>query len=264
MVGVAVAVTAADRFTPEWIVWTFFASALTGTALVVGGLGWRSWVQLSGPRLPLGLHRLDVAAGLAVVIILGCVLGAHLLGIGLRGPVLVGAMSAGAAPCLATMVAIGRTATRRNLGAGGANAVDMLSQLQLLLRRMLSSTGALVALSTLALGAALRRSEEVLGSSGTDPLSDLLPFAGIGSIVIALAYAPATAAIRHALRDDLRRLFPLEQAASGDAAVAVLKRREELRALAIGSHGIYDDVTASLIVASPLITAALQRLLPQA
>lgn len=262
-VGLSVAVTAPDRFVPEWIVWTFFASTLTAAATVIGVLGWRSWLALSGPILPLELHRPAVAAAFAIAVISGCVLGAHLLGIGLRGPTLVGALIAGAAPCLTAMIAAGRTAAAMGSFTTEINAVDMLSQLQLLLRRMLSSAGALVALSTLALGAALRRSEEVLGSSGGDPLSDLLPFAGISSVLIAMTYVPATAAVRRALGDVLRTLFPLKPSAPGDVVVEVLTRRQEARALAIGNHGVYDDLTASLIVASPLITAALQRFLPQ-
>jgi hypothetical protein len=264
LAGVGVALTAPDRFSPDWVLWAFLASTLTAAAAVIGLLGWRSWLCLSGPRLPIGLHRGPVALLAAAGTILACASGALLLGIGLRGPILVGTLIAGAAPCLTVMFAIVRAASRGGRPPSGAVAVELLSELQILLRRMLSSAGALVALATLALGAALRRSEEVLGSSGSDPLSDLLPFAGLGSLAIAVAYIPAKLTLRRTLRIELQRMFPLAANASGTEVLETLGQRKEAKSLVIGDRGIYDELTASLIVASPLITAALQRFLPQA
>src|SRR4029077_6041531 len=97
-------------------------------------------------------------------------------------------------------------------------------------QRLLAAVGSLVALSTLALGAAFALQQSLPGGSGNGRTAaqlapqTVLIFGGVGSALVAAAYGPASAALKTWAQRLCDELFPLREA---DTAAAILNRAED-------------------------------------
>jgi hypothetical protein len=162
--GVMIILTpSAARSAPLWPVWASLALALTSTAGVVFGYGLARWadlravhpVRVRGVAVPIaGLLSVAALAGLTG---LALTVTTHRAGTGwsaFRGWALVSVALLGAVPALTVIYGI-RHAASGGLAAGGmGEQTGALMALRRLLQRLLTAVGSLVALSTLALGAA--------------------------------------------------------------------------------------------------------------
>ena len=262
LVGLAITLTADDRGQDAWLVWMVFAAALTGTAALTGVIGWRSWDIIGWvcqreerPKRHLLIDLSLVGVLIAVVLGIGIRGGSPL-----RGELLVVATLLGGAPAVAAMTEARRVLRQpRSEGALGDPPFEAIAELRLLLRRLLVAGGALVALSTLALGASLDRSPDARGTSvGGEP--SVLVFGALGSAIVGLVYVPAAAALRARIRGEVRDRLPLNDTdASGQQIVQRLKERREFEKLLAGDQGIYDELVASIVVLGPLLTSAVQQ-----
>jgi hypothetical protein len=139
--------------------------------------------------------------------------------------------------------------------------------LRRLLQRLLAAVGSLVALSTLALGAALAlQQSQTAGSADSRPAQlapqTVLIFGGAGSALVALAYGPASTALRTWAQRLCDELFPLHEA---DEAAAILNQAEDrskLEQLLGVDHSIVADLQTGLAILGPLIASAAAAFLP--
>jgi hypothetical protein len=198
--GVLIVLTpSAARSAALWPVWASLAIALTCTAGVVFGYGLARWADLCALRpvrvrdvaVPVaGLLAVAVAVGVAGLVLTVI---AHRAGTGwqaFRGLALVAVAVLGAVPAVAVMYGIRHAAGGPAADARGEQA-DALMALRRLLQRLLAAVGSLVALSTLALGAAFALQKHLpAGSadSGAAPLAPqtVLIFGGAGSVLVAV------------------------------------------------------------------------------
>lgn len=257
-VGAVVVLSAPDRLETDWVTWALLAVGLCGTASVTFLLGWRQWRALSLTAGTWHIRRFATVCVSAATMAVAVLVVGVAIGSGLRGWVLVAFTSAGAGPAIGAAIEAGRVA-ERPAEIDPIPRLEFLSIVGVILRRLLTAGGALVALSTLALGASLQRPE--FADPTDDPLSQVLPFGAAGSAVVALFYVPPAATLRRAVDRELRRLLPLDSTSSPEDLVATLEERHSIRRLVVGERGLYDEVTASLVVLAPLIAAALQRFL---
>ena len=173
--GVMIVLTpSAARGAPLWPVWAVLAIALTSTAGAVFGYGLARWADLSALRPVrvrdvsgpvVGLLAVAVLAGLAG---LALTVTAHRAGTGwqvFRGWALVSVALLGAVPAVAVMYGI-RHAASADPAAGtkGEQAGALMA-----LQRLLAAVGSLVALSTLALGAAFALQQSLPAGSAITP-----------------------------------------------------------------------------------------------
>ena len=161
--GVMIVLTpSAVRGAPLWPVWASLAVALTSVAGAVFGYGLARWADLSALR-PVRVRdvAVPVASLLAVAVLAGIAglalaLRAHRAGTGwsaFRGGALVSVALLGAVPAVAVIYGIRHVAGCAAAGTRGEQAGALMA-LRRLLQRLLAAVGSLVALSTLALGAA--------------------------------------------------------------------------------------------------------------
>ncbi|MEV4116664.1 hypothetical protein [Nonomuraea sp. NPDC049695] len=254
--GLAIVLTSAYKVAPGWEVWASLAVALTaasGTVFAYGVQRWRELTALRSGRVrelfrPLG--ALFLVALLLVVLAL--ILSPNPLA-GWRGWGLSTIACVGALPATVTMLGIRRSAGALDGGAG--TRVATLITFRRLLRRLLGAVGLLVALATLALGASPAPSS----SRGV-----VLIFGGNGSLLVALAYVPARAALREASTRLCDDLLPLGDA---DDAATVLSRAEErakLEQVLEIDHNLMTDLQTGLVILGPLLSSAAAAFLPGA
>lgn len=135
-----------------------------------------------------------------------------------------------------------------------------LGAVRRVLGRQLRGLGALVALATLALAV----SPFTAGlSSGDEPFGGgaVLVLGGVGSAIVAVAYVPVALTLRNAVHALARILFPMPvydgQSDVGGSVLECLENRQNLTKLIMGERGIYGELVESLVVAGPLLTAAI-------
>ncbi|MFG6195067.1 hypothetical protein [Nonomuraea sp. JJY05] len=252
--GLAIVLTSANKAAPQWEVWASLALALTAASGTVFAYGVQRWGELTALRSvrvrelvrPLGALFLVAL----LLIVLALVLSPNTLA-GWRGWGLSTIAWVGTLPAAATMLGIRRLAGA--LDGGPGTRVATLIAFRRLLRRLLGAVGSLVALATLALGA----SPAPLSSRGV-----VLIFGGTGSLLVALAYVPARAALREAATHLCDDLLPFEDA--GDVAT-VLSRAEERAKLeqVLGvDHNFMTDLQTGLVILGPLLSSAAAAFLP--
>jgi hypothetical protein len=244
--------------TEDVAVWAAVGTGLTAAAGVAAVNGWVSWRALRRPGLHAAIREiLLVTAVVSLAVLLG--LAGYLLPTGqpsTRGALLIGVAVVGGIPALMAIGAIQSRVAASDTSAGN-RAIDALMALRLVLIRQLRGLGALVALATLALAIS-----PALGSMFDEPEDGsgvVLVLGGAGSAIVAVAYVPVAVALRSRVEDVARYLLPVEDNDDGQAVLAHLRGRQDLVKLVMGERGIYDELLASLVVASPLITAAIGR-----
>jgi hypothetical protein len=276
--GVIIVLTpSAAHGAPLWAVWASLAVALTSAAGAVFGYGLARWADLSALR-PIRVREVVIpVAGLLTVAVLAGLTGvvltvtAHRAGTGwpaVRGWALMSVAVLGAVPAVAVMSGIRRAAdSGPAVGTRGERARALVT-LRRLLQRLLAAVGSLVALSTLALGAALALQQSLpvaSAHSGPGPLAPqtVLIFGGAGSALVALAYGPASTALKtraQILCDELFPLYPSDEAA---AILNQAEDRSKLEQLLGADRSIVADLQTGLVILSPLIASAAAAFLPQ-
>jgi hypothetical protein len=275
--GVVIVLTPSTfRDAPLWPVWASLAVALTGAAGLVFGYGLARWAELSALH-PIGVRdvAVPVAALLTVAVLTGLTglvltVTAHRAGAGwsaVRGWALMSAALLGAIPAVAVMYGVRRAASSEPTAGTRGEQADALMALRRLLQRLLAAVGSLVALSTLALGAALALQQSlpagpVHSGPAQLPPQTVLIFGGVGSALVALAYGPASTALKDRGQRLCDELFPLHDA---DEAAAILSRAEDRTKLGqlLGvDRSITADLQTGLAILGPLIASAAAAFLP--
>ncbi|GAA0992028.1 hypothetical protein GCM10009555_080380 [Acrocarpospora macrocephala] len=254
--GLVIVLSSTLKTAPLWQVWAALSLALTaasGTVFAYGLERWRELTALRAVRVrelirPVGALFL-VALLLGVLnVILSASASAPASG---RGWALSVIAVAGALPAVATMLGIRRATRLPEPGPG--RRVAVLIALRRLLQRLLAAVGTLVALATLALG------------STPVPLPSrtvVLIFGGVGSLLVALAYSPARAALQEAATRLCDDLLPL---ADVDDAATVLTRAEDrakLEQLLGADRNLLAELQTGLAILGPLLSSAAAAFLP--
>lgn len=275
--GVIVVLTPSTaRGTPLWPVWAALAVALTSTAGAVFGYGLARWADLCALR---PMHVRDVVvpvAGLLAVAVLTVLTGlaltitAHRTGTSwsaFRGWALVSAALLGAVPAVAVMSGI-RHAARGRLAAGlmGEQAAALIA-LRRLLQRLLAAVGSLVALSTLALGAAFALQQSLPAGFAHGRAAQLAPqtvliFGGAGSALVAVAYGPASTALTTWAQRLCDELFPLGVAGKAADILNQAQDRSKLEHLLGADRSVVADLQTGLAILGPLLASAATAFLP--
>lgn len=263
------------RSAPLWPVWASLAVAVTSTAGAVFGYGLARWADLSALR-PVRLRAVVVpVAGLLTVAVLTGLAGvaltvtAHQAATGwpaFRGWALVSVTVLGAVPAVAVMYGIRHVADEGPAAGAMGEQVGALMTLRRLLQRLLGAVGSLVALSTLALGAAFALQQSLPAGSAHSRAQQapqtVLIFGGAGSVLVALAYGPASTALKSWAQRLCDELFPLHEA---DKAAAILKQAEDrskLEQFLGADRGVVADLQSGLAILGPLIASAVAAFLP--
>ena len=171
----------------------------------------------------------------------------------------------GAVPAVAVMYGIRHIAGGEPTAGTRGEQAGALMALRQLLQRLLAAVGSLVALSTLALGAAFALQQNLpAGFAPGRASAQLAPqtvliFGGAGSALVAAAYAPASTALKTWAQRMCDELFPLQEA---DTAAVILNQAEDrskLGQLLGADRSVVADLQTGLAILGPLPPA---RLLP--
>jgi hypothetical protein len=173
----------------------------------------------------------------------------------------------GAVPAVAVMYGIGHLASNGSEAGTRGEQAGALITLRRLLQRLLAAVGSLVALSTLALGAAFALQQNLPAGTAYGRADRLAPqtvliFGGAGSTLVAVAYGPASVALKTWAQRLCDELFQLDDA---DEAAVILTRvedRSKLEQLLGADRGVPADLQAGLVILGPLIASAAAAFLP--
>lgn len=275
--GVMIVLTpSAARGAPLWPVWASLAIALTSTAGAVFGYGLARWADLSALR-PIRVRDVIVPiAGLLIAAVLAGLTGlaltvmAHQAGTGwsaFRGWALVSVALLGAVPAVAVMFGVRHVASGGSAAGTRGEQASALMALWRLLQRLLAAVGSLVALSTLALGAAFALQQSLPAGFAHGRAAQLAPqtvliFGGVGSALVAVAYGPASTALNTWAQRLCDELFPLHET---DKAAVILNQAEDrikLQQLLGADRSVVADLQTGLAILGPLIASAVTAFLP--
>jgi hypothetical protein len=277
VLGVTIVLTpSAARGAPLWPVWASLAVALASTAGAVFGYGLARWAELCTLRpmrmrdviVPVtGLLTIAVLAGLTG---LALTVAAHRTGTGwpaVRGWALMSVALLGAVPAVAVMFGIRYAADSAAAAGTRGEQAGALLALRRLLQRLLAAVGSLVALSTLALGAALALQQSAPARPAHGGAAQLAPqtvliFGGAGSALVALAYGPASTALKARAQHLCDELYPLRQADDAAAVLNQARDRTTLEQLLGADRSVVADLQTGLAILSPLIASAAAAFLP--
>ncbi|MEZ0448016.1 hypothetical protein [Cellulomonas sp. ICMP 17802] len=259
-VGAVVAVSAAaarsgspDR---DWVVaWSGLALALAVTSAVVFELGLRRSDDVSRVRaVRWGPLRAAAVATVAVVVVL-CVstLLVDLTGVSWRGLALTIWAVVGSTTVVVAMLGVRSAVHAVPAGTTLGRRVDDYLRLRELTVGLLPPLGALVALSTFALGAAA----QLAPLHGAAPVtsSTVLVFGVAGTALVGCVYAVPRHALRTEARDLLRALAPVV-GTHADAVRAELQQRQAVRAQLGLDATFLGDLQSGLSILGPLLAAA--------
>lgn len=264
-IGLAVSLWSVHRGTGQWVVWASLAIGLTTASGAIFGYALARWPEIValGPVRPVRVVAyltLLAAVGLAMLA-MSTILSAATTKTDAptapRGPIgliLVTFAALAAAPVAAGLAAIREHAIVGNANADAGHRIEALLTLRRLLAGFLGALGAQVTLATLALGASPAEREPASGGI-------VVLFGATSSLFIAVAYAPAAAAVRAAARDLCRTLMPLAGAATADLPARLAQRRELEQALGV-DRGLLADLQSGVVVVAPLLASAAAVFLP--
>lgn len=254
--GLLIALSSSSRANPLWQVWATLAVALCGSSGLVALYGLARWRELATIR-PLSrrstiLPTAVVFAG-ALVVITTAELVAAQPGNGWRGDLLVLLAISGGACAGAAMFGVRHLAMKQpqlhtaDLAGLEASVVELIG-LRRGLQRLASGLGALVALSTLALGAGILMAKNA-------PRELVIVFGGGGSATVGVFYAPAAAAIRRRGEQLVAAMFA-DPPADHIALVDRAEQRMKLEQVIGVDRTLLSDLQAAIPVLGPLIAAA--------
>lgn len=266
--GLSFVFTSPLQNAPLWPVWASLAVALTTTAGAIFPYGLERWAELAELSKQPGVRVRDTAgrvAAIAAVTLLVTALGSvRLFGLAWstgRPLALLTVTILGGVPAVAVMEGVRRTAGIESAGAAKGEQVAVLVSLRRLLQRLLAAVGSLVALSTLATGAWLAPQRTVPAGSEQDiptvlPPQFVLIFGGVGSLLVALFYVPAAAAIQRRGQRLSNELFPLDEAGDAPAILGMVESRHKLEQLLGVDRGVIADLQTGLAILGPLLASA--------
>ncbi|MEV6979455.1 hypothetical protein [Kitasatospora sp. NPDC093806] len=270
--GAVVVATSRYRGAGLWPVWSAMALALTGTAGAVFAFGLRQWRALPPAERPTG----RAAALITGAVTLGAVLNGvvtvtvpvHDRSATWQGSVLVGTAVLGAVPTACTVHAIRAAALADHGDTDAGELTRWLLERRQSLRSMLAGLGALVALSTLALGVAVRTEAQqvqtqALAAADATPAEYVLVFGGAGSLLVGVLYTPAALALRRQARLLAARLFPLTGTDEPERLLERAEQRARFEQLLGTTTGPFADLQADIVVLTPLLAAAVAVWLPK-
>ncbi|MEU4537697.1 hypothetical protein AB0G15_22835 [Streptosporangium sp. NPDC023825] len=252
--GLVIVLTSAHKAAPGWEVWAGLAlalSAASGAVFAHGVQRWRELTAVCSVRVREVVRPLGALFLLALLLVVLALLLSPSTRAGWRGWGLSAIACVGALPVTATMSGIRRSAGVLDGGAGAR--VAALIALRRLLRRLLGAVGLLVALATLALGA----SPAPLSSRGV-----VLIFGGAGSLLVALTYGPARAALREAASRLCDELVPLGGADDAAMVISRADERAKLEQVLEVDHNLMTDLQTGLVIVGPLLSSAATAFLP--
>jgi hypothetical protein len=263
-------VTSQYREADLWPVWAAISLGLTCGAGIVFALGAQQWRAL--PEAERRSRRE------AVVIVGAVALGAALYGAvavsvderpgAWRGPLLVGTALIGATPMVCVAYAIWKATHTDRSDVAAGELTEWLLARQRTMRTLVANLGALVALSTLALGAVVRMEAELvkahaLASTEATPFEYVLVFGGVGTLLVAIAYVPAAIGLRRQARLLAKRLFTLDGADDPAALLERAEQRARFEQLLGAEAGPFADLQAGIVVLTPLLASAFAVWLPR-
>jgi hypothetical protein len=267
--GFAIVATVDYRQESLWRVWAALGVALTTAAGAVFIYGWQRWSDLPKDSRDLRDIRLPTTLMLCVAIL---TVAYSLLQEGTsawRGPALVSLALVGAIPTACTMHGV-RMAAQKELPkttTNGERTARLIELGRLLRRRLLPAVGSLVALATLALGAAVKlHNNRVLNAD--EPLLKSIPpeitlvFGGMGSLLVALLYVPAASAIRQEGEFLSERLFSFRKESEGARVSELAEKRRKFDELLGIDRDFLADLQIGVVVLGPVISSMLGGFLP--
>lgn len=264
--GTWIALASPYREAPGWPAWAALAVALTTAAGAVFVYGLERWAELRELRVIRLRALLHLILGLVALAALLLAAQVPLTGGtgSWRAGDLVAMMLMGGGPALGVMLAVRLAAGGDELSSTPGGQVADLIALRRLLQRLLPALGSLVALSTLALGAAMAMGPEPPAGSGVAALpEEAVTFFGAGgSLLVGLAYLPSATALRNrgqALSDDL---FPLRKAEEAAAVLRLAEERQRLEQLLGVDRSAFGELQSGLIILGPLLASADAAFLP--
>ena len=158
------------------------------------------------------------------------------------------------------MYGIRHAARDKSLALANGQQVALLITLGRLLQRLLVAVGSLVALSTLALGAAIAMQQGCF--SEPDPSEAVFVLGAGGTLGVALLYAPAFTALRDKGVHLCDELFPLDEAKEPLEILSVIENRLKVEQLLGIDRGIFLGLQSGLPILGPLLASAAAAFLP--
>ncbi|MGW7067264.1 hypothetical protein ACWGII_18915 [Streptomyces sp. NPDC054855] len=268
-VGVAMVTMSGYKGAALWPVWSALALGLTGAAGIVFVLGVYQW-----RCLPME-ERCSRRALMTIASLVG--MGAVLDGLAAitvddrpgawRGSILVGAALIGATPTVCVSYSLWRVTRSDRDGMAAGEFTEWLLARRRSLRTLLAGLGALVALSTLALGAAVRTEAQMvktdaMAAADAMPFEFVLIFGGAGSLLVAIVYVPAAWGLKRHARLLAVRLFTLTGTDEPEALLERAEQRSRFEHLLGAEPGPLADLQAGLVVLAPLLASAVTVWLP--
>jgi hypothetical protein len=254
------------RDVPGWPAWAALAIVLTTTAGAIFVYGLERWTELRELqviRMRAVAHLIVGITALPVFLLAGQVSLTSWTG-SWRGGALVAITLVGGAPALGVMFGVRLAARGDQLSSTrGGQAADLIA-LRRLLQRLLPALGSLVALSTLALGAAMAMRADPLPRSAVAalPAEAVIFFGAGGSLLVGLAYLPSATALRNRgqlLCDDL---FPLRKADEATDILHLAEERQRLEQLLGVDRSAFAELQSGLVILGPLLASAAAAFLP--
>ncbi len=254
------------RPAPLWQAWAPLLVALTTTAGAAFPYGLDRWAELGqlldGHQVRVHNVASRVAAVVAVPLVIG-VASTRLHGqaqASWRGVALVAVLLVGGVPAAGAMEGVRHAARNWPSSEPGGRQVAVLIKLRDLLQRLLAALGALVALWTFTIGAAVVLQRSLAGSvQGVvvgAPQQLVLIFGGVGSLLVALFYVPAAAALQRRGQNVCEELFPLHEAKEASAILSSAEDRHKLQQLLGIDRGVVADLQTGLAILGPLFGSA--------
>lgn len=236
-----------------FVVWGILATGLGVASGVVFVLGRRSWDTVSSIQQvswwPLRRRTALAALVASAVAALNYAIdpsAGTLRGIGLTILAIVGG-----APAVTGMLGI-RAAVSDSRSQVLPERLGGHLELRALSAQLLSALGALVALTTFALGASMLASG---GGYGLQSVQVLLVYGGFGSLLVAVGYQIPRASLRRQGRALVTELAPLT-AVESDALRRELEQRDQVERLLGLQSNLLSELQTGIVILSPLLAAA--------
>ncbi|MFJ3778275.1 hypothetical protein ACIPX0_41990 [Streptomyces sp. NPDC090075] len=268
-IWVGLVATSQYREADLWPVWAVLALGLTCGAGVVFAVGAQQWRGLPEGERRSRREAAVVAGAVALVAVLYAVVvastddrpGAW------RGPLLVGTALLGATPMVCVAHSIWKAAGTDRSATAAGELLEWLLARRRTMRAAVTGLGALVALSTLALGAVVRMQAELvkahtMASADATPFEYVLVFGGVGTLNVAITYAPAAIGLRRQAHLLAERLFPLTGTDEPTQLLERAEQRARFEQLLGAEAGPFADLQAGIVVLTPLLASAVAVWLP--
>lgn len=263
--GVLLVLTFPNQAAPLWLLWAPLAIALSTAGGAVFTYGRRRWADLCA------LHPVrvrDVAAPVVAIEIGGIVTVNSTLFLhgaaheDWRGGLLVTLVLLLAIPAAGAMYGVRHVACSEPLSHALGGRVALLIALRRLLERLLVAVGSLVALTTLESAASMSLERSVHSELGTRPPQYVLVIGGVGSLLVALVYVPAWAALQDRGLRLCDELFPMKWLDQPSAVLSRAGERQTLEQILGANRNVLADLQTGLAILGPLLASAAAAFLP--